>query len=78
MSAGKGSADSRTPNRQAREAGWERIWGKAPEARIGDMRQRSCLDMGYGETRNQQPTTHNQHPPELTDPPDGVGQTHAH
>ena len=66
MSAGKGSADSRTPTRAAREAGWERIWGKAPEARIGeeapsarieDMRQRSCLDMGYGETRNQQPTT---------------------
>jgi hypothetical protein len=32
MSAGKGSADSRTPNRQAREEGWERIWGKKKES----------------------------------------------
>jgi hypothetical protein len=36
MSAGKGAADTRTPNRAAREAAWDRIWGKAPEARIRD------------------------------------------
>jgi hypothetical protein len=36
MSAGKGSADTRTPDRKAREEAWERIWGKAPEARIRD------------------------------------------
>ena len=29
--AGKGDADTRTPNIQARREGWERIWGKNKE-----------------------------------------------
>jgi hypothetical protein len=47
MSAGKGSADTRTPNRAAREAAWERIWGKAPEARIRNTGE-GRRDTGYG------------------------------
>ena len=35
MSAGKGSADTRTPNRAARETAWERIWGKFRQSEEG-------------------------------------------